>query len=55
MMTYIAQYFHAFSAVDKMEVAGRRVGKFASALQSAWEMKNDYEERVRKVKLQFDL
>jgi hypothetical protein len=26
IMTYVAQYFHAFSALDKFGVAGRRVG-----------------------------
>ena len=46
VMTYVAEYFHAFSALDKNEVAGRRVGKFAEVMQSVWEMQNDYERRA---------
>ncbi|KAI9104832.1 calponin homology domain-containing protein [Phlyctochytrium arcticum] len=47
VMTYVAQYFHAFSAQDKMGVAGRRVGQLGQVMQQAWEMQNDYERRVR--------
>ncbi|KAI8914816.1 calponin homology domain-containing protein [Powellomyces hirtus] len=47
VMTYVAQYFHAFSAQDKMGTAGRRVGQLGQIIQQAWEMQNDYEERVR--------
>lgn len=50
VITYVAQYFHAFSALDKFEVAGRRVGKFAATAKAAWEMQFDYEERVKKVR-----
>ena len=46
-MTYVAQYFHAFSGMDKMETAGRRIGQFGTVMQVAWEMQNDYERRVR--------
>ncbi|KAL1923793.1 uncharacterized protein VTP21DRAFT_8773 [Calcarisporiella thermophila] len=46
VMTYVAQYFHAFSALDKVETAGRRVAKFAEVMQSVWEMQHDYERRV---------
>ncbi|KAI8819850.1 calponin domain-containing protein [Fimicolochytrium jonesii] len=46
VMTYVAQYFHAFSAQDKLGVAGRRVGRLGQQLQQAWEMQNDYEQRV---------
>ena len=47
IMTYLAQYFHAFSSMDKVEVSGRRVGKFADLLSAAWGMQHDYEERCR--------
>lgn len=47
VMTYIAQYFHAFSHLDKVETAGRRVEKFAETVQSAWTMQHDYEIRMR--------
>ncbi|KNC98650.1 uncharacterized protein SPPG_06332 [Spizellomyces punctatus DAOM BR117] len=47
VMTYVAQYFHAFSAQDKMGVAGRRVGQMGVVMQQAWEMQNEYERRVR--------
>ncbi|EIE80322.1 hypothetical protein RO3G_05027 [Rhizopus delemar RA 99-880] len=46
VMTYVAEYFHAFSALDEFETAGRRVAKFADVLVSVWEMKHYYEERV---------
>ncbi|RUS25260.1 hypothetical protein BC938DRAFT_472411 [Jimgerdemannia flammicorona] len=46
VMTYVAEYFHAFSALDKVETAGRRVAKFAEVMNSVWEMQHDYERRV---------
>ncbi|ORY97402.1 calponin homology domain-containing protein [Syncephalastrum racemosum] len=46
IMTYVAEYFHAFSSLDKVETAGRRVAKFADVLNSIWQMQNDYEERA---------
>ncbi|OLL26997.1 Alpha-actinin-like protein 1 [Neolecta irregularis DAH-3] len=46
VMTYIAEYFHAFSAMDQHQTAGRRVERFAQMLLSAWEMKTDYEQRL---------
>jgi len=48
VMTYVAQYFHAFSSLDKVETAGRRVGKFAEVMASAWEMQHDYQSRASK-------
>lgn len=48
-MTYVAQYFHAFSTLDRLETAGRRVGKFAEVMQSVWESECDYEKRVQQV------
>jgi hypothetical protein len=47
VMTYVAQYFHAFSALGKFDVAGRRVGALGNLLQGAWDMQNDYETRAR--------
>ncbi len=32
--------------LDKVEVAGRRIGKFANAVKSAWEMQHEYERRA---------
>ncbi|KAI7903198.1 calponin homology domain-containing protein [Cokeromyces recurvatus] len=46
VMTYVAEYFHAFSAHDEFETAGRRVAKFADVLASVWEMEHQYEQRV---------
>ncbi|KAI8814853.1 calponin homology domain-containing protein [Cladochytrium replicatum] len=47
VMTYVAQYFHAFSALDKVGTAGRRVGQFGQVMQQVWEMEHDYERRVQ--------
>lgn len=46
MMTYIAYWFHAFSHLDRIETAGRRVEKFVEVMQGAWEMQNNYEKRM---------
>ncbi|KAI9286306.1 calponin homology domain-containing protein [Umbelopsis sp. AD052] len=46
VMTYVAEYFHAFSALDKVETAGRRVAQFAEMMASVWDMQSDYERRV---------
>src|SRR5271168_1431126 len=48
-MTYVAQYFHAFSHLDKVETAGRRVERFAEVSLSVWEMRHSYEGRMRSV------
>lgn len=50
IMTYVAQYFHAFAQYDKYEQSGRRVEKFAREIQAAWEMQFDYEKRVTELK-----
>lgn len=47
LMTYIAYWFHAFSQMEKVENAGRRVEKFVNSMQGAWEMQSAYERRVR--------
>lgn len=49
LMTYIAYWFHAFSQMERVENAGRRVEKFVTNMQSAWEMQNSFERRVREL------
>ena len=49
LMTYIAYWFHAFSQMEKVENAGRRVEKFVSNMQGAWEMESSYEKRMREL------
>lgn len=49
LMTYIAYWFHAFSQLERVENAGRRVEKFVNNMHGAWEMQNSYEERMRKL------
>lgn len=47
LMTYIAYWFHAFSQLEKVENAGRRVEKFVMNMQGAWEMQNSFERRMK--------
>lgn len=49
LMTYIAYWFHAFSQMERVENAGRRVEKFVSNMQGAWEMQNSFERRMREL------
>lgn len=49
LMTYIAYWFHAFSQMERVENAGRRVEKFVSNMQGAWEMQNNFEQRMREL------
>lgn len=49
VMTYVAQYFHAFSQMDNLGNAVRRVGQFGQVMESVWKLENDYEQRVRKL------
>jgi len=49
LMTYIAYWFHAFSQMERVENAGRRVEKFVQNMQGAWEMQNNYEKRMREL------
>lgn len=51
VMTYIAQYFHAFSALDKVDVAGRRVAKFANFVKQNCDMQHEYEKRAAAFKV----
>ena len=46
LMTYIAYWFHAFSQMERVENAGRRVEKFVQSMQGAWGMQNSYEKRM---------
>ena len=46
LMTYIAYWFHAFSQMEKVENAGRRVEKFVQNMQGAWGMQNTFEQRM---------
>lgn len=49
LMTYIAYWFHAFSQLERVENAGRRVEKFITNMQGAWEMQNSYERRMKEL------
>lgn len=49
LMTYIAYWFHAFSHMERVENAGRRVEKFVTNMQGAWEMQNSFERRMREL------
>lgn len=49
LMTYIAYWFHAFSQMEKVENAGRRVEKFVNSMQGAWEMQSAFERRMREL------
>lgn len=46
LMTYIAYWFHAFSQMERVENAGRRVEKFVTTMQGAWEMQTGFEKRM---------
>ena len=49
LMTYIAYWFHAFSQMERVENAGRRVEKFVTNMQGAWEMQNSFERRLQEL------
>ena len=49
LMTYIAYWFHAFSQMERVENAGRRVEKFVTNMAGAWEMQNNFERRMREL------
>jgi len=46
VMTYVAQLYHVFSSLDKVETAGRRIAKYAQFAKTTAEMKHDYEKRT---------
>jgi Ca2+-binding EF-hand superfamily protein len=47
IMTYVAQLYKVFSSLDRVETAGRRVGKFANFQKSLAELQEEYERRTR--------
>ena len=47
LMTYIAYWFHAFSQMERVENAGRRVEKFVANMNGAWSMQNSFEQRMK--------
>jgi len=49
LMTYIAYWFHAFSHMERVENAGRRVEKFVANMTGAWEMENNFEKRMQEL------
>ncbi|GLI80795.1 alpha-actinin [Penicillium ochrochloron] len=49
LMTYIAYWFHAFSQLERVENAGRRVEKFVNNMHGAWDMQSGYERRMREL------
>lgn len=54
VMTYVAQFFHAFAHLDKVGNAGRRIEKFVDAMQSATTMQHDFERRMKALYLSID-
>jgi Ca2+-binding EF-hand superfamily protein len=46
IMTYVAQLYKVFSSLDKVETAGRRVGKFVGFNKAINEMIAEYERRT---------
>lgn len=46
VMTYIAQFYHVFSANRKNEIAGRRIGKLVDLTKTNDELKHDYEKQA---------
>ena len=47
VMTYCAALYKVFSAYDKVEMAGQRIGKFVSFMKSVKDMIHDYEARAK--------
>ncbi len=47
IMTYVAYWFHAFSALDKIETAGRRLERFCETASSALSMQSGFEKRMK--------
>ena len=49
-MTYVAAMYKVFSAYDKFEMAGQRIGKYINFMKSVQDMIHDYEERATALK-----
>jgi Ca2+-binding EF-hand superfamily protein len=54
LMTYSADWFHAFSAMERVENAGRRVERFVQTMTGSWEMQSSYERRMRELLRQIE-
>merc|ERR1712137_1199470 len=50
IMTYVAQLYQVFSSLDKVEVAGRRIGKMADFAKMIFDLQHDYETRATALK-----
>jgi len=50
IMTYVAQLYQVFSSLDKVEVAGRRIGKLCDFAKSIFDLQHDYERRATALK-----
>merc|ERR1712137_1059935 len=46
----VAQLYQVFSSLDKVEVAGRRIGKLADFAKMIFDLQHDYEERTKALK-----
>jgi hypothetical protein len=46
IMTYVAQLYNVFSSLDKVETAGRRIGKLVNLNKTVDELTHDYEDRA---------
>eukprot|EP01114_Cavostelium_apophysatum_P023733 TRINITY_DN903_c0_g1_i2.p1 TRINITY_DN903_c0_g1~~TRINITY_DN903_c0_g1_i2.p1 ORF type:complete len:941 (-),score=409.02 TRINITY_DN903_c0_g1_i2:2112-4934(-) len=47
VITYVAQFYHAFSSNKKAEVAGRRIGRLIDLTSANDQMKLDYADRAK--------
>lgn len=50
IMTYVAQLYQVFSSLDKVETAGRRIGKLAEFAKTIFDLQHDYEQRSSALK-----
>jgi len=50
VMTYVAAMYKVFSAYDKFEMAGQRIGKYINFMKTVQDMIHDYEERATALK-----
>ncbi|KAJ9110782.1 hypothetical protein QFC20_002823 [Naganishia adeliensis] len=50
VITYVAEFFHAFSSLDKAEVTTRRVEKFATMLNGLQKQQQDYIAQAKHLK-----
>ena len=50
IMTYVAQLYQVFSSLDKIEIAGRRIGKLLEFARVIFDLQHDYERRTKALK-----